>query len=79
MKTTDSYLLRVFVIGFTKKMPNQIKKTCYAQHAKVSNLSRKFIVKCKALLFEFNMKKTGPKLSQKKFQEEGLCVVYSIL
>ena len=78
MKTTDSYLLRVFVIGFTKKMPNQIKKTCYAQHAKVSNLSRKFKVKCKALLFEFNMKKNRPKIVAEKSKRMD-SVVYSIL
>ncbi len=36
VKTTDGYLLRVFCIGFTKKRQNQIKKTCYAQHAKVN-------------------------------------------
>jgi small subunit ribosomal protein S3Ae len=27
VKTTDDYLLRLFAIGFTKKRPNQIKKT----------------------------------------------------
>ena len=35
VKTTDSYLLRMFAIGFTKKKPYQSKKTCYAQHAQV--------------------------------------------
>ncbi len=35
VKTTDGFLLRMFCIGFTKKRPNQIKKTCYAQHTKV--------------------------------------------
>jgi len=36
VKTTDGYLLRMFAIGFTKKKPYQVKKTCYAQHAQVS-------------------------------------------
>lgn len=35
VRTTDGYLLRMFCIGFTKKKPNQSKKTCYAQHAQV--------------------------------------------
>lgn len=36
VKTTDGYLLRMFCIGFTKKWANQVKKTCYAQHAQVN-------------------------------------------
>ena len=30
VRTTDGYLVRMFCIAFTKKMPNQISKTCYA-------------------------------------------------
>ena len=30
VRTTDGYLVRMFCIAFTKKMPNQLKKTCYA-------------------------------------------------
>merc|ERR1712167_420541 len=40
-KTTDGYLLRVFCIGFTKKRPNQIKKTCYAQAGQVRAIRKK--------------------------------------
>uniref|UniRef100_UPI00358EF568 small ribosomal subunit protein eS1-like n=1 Tax=Myxine glutinosa TaxID=7769 RepID=UPI00358EF568 len=35
VKTTDGYLLQLFSIGFTKKRPNQIRKTSYAQHQQV--------------------------------------------
>lgn len=35
VKTTDGYLLRVFVIGFTKKQRTQIRKTSYAQRSQV--------------------------------------------
>ncbi|CAD5220701.1 unnamed protein product [Bursaphelenchus xylophilus] len=35
VKTTDGYHLRVFVIGFTKRSPNQVRKTSYAQTSKV--------------------------------------------
>ncbi|KAG8189943.1 hypothetical protein JTE90_009083 [Oedothorax gibbosus] len=41
VKTTDGYLLRIFCIGFTKKWANQIKKTCYAQHAQVKLIRKK--------------------------------------
>jgi len=41
VKTTDGYILRLFCIGFTKKSPQQVKKTCYAQHNQVRNIRRK--------------------------------------
>eukprot|EP00518_Triparma_eleuthera_P002942 CAMPEP_0182453552 /NCGR_PEP_ID=MMETSP1319-20130603/563_1 /TAXON_ID=172717 /ORGANISM="Bolidomonas pacifica, Strain RCC208" /LENGTH=263 /DNA_ID=CAMNT_0024651495 /DNA_START=30 /DNA_END=821 /DNA_ORIENTATION=+ len=33
VRTTDGYSLRMFCIGFTKKRPNQMRKTSYAQNA----------------------------------------------
>lgn len=41
VKTTDGYGLRVFVIGFTKKMPNQVKKTSYAQNKQVRMIRKR--------------------------------------
>merc|ERR1712038_333239 len=41
--TTDGFLLRLFCIGFTKKRPNQIKKTCYAQSTKVRAIRKKMV------------------------------------
>jgi hypothetical protein len=35
VKTSDGYTLRVFIIGFTKKSRDQIKKTSYAQTSQV--------------------------------------------
>lgn len=35
VRTTDGYSLRLFCIAFTKKRPNQLKKTCYAQSAQI--------------------------------------------
>ncbi|KAF5950761.1 hypothetical protein HYC85_012754 [Camellia sinensis] len=35
VKTTDSFTLRMFCIGFTKKRPNQQKRTCYAQSSQI--------------------------------------------
>ncbi|KAH9568900.1 hypothetical protein CY35_03G103000 [Sphagnum magellanicum] len=38
VKTTDNYMLRIFCIGFTKKRPNQIKHTCYAQSSQIHQM-----------------------------------------
>jgi small subunit ribosomal protein S3Ae len=35
VKTTDNYMLRLFCIGFTKRRPNQVKRTCYAQSSQI--------------------------------------------
>lgn len=43
VKTTDSYLLRLFCIGFTKRQPNQIKKTSYAKASQVRNIRRRMV------------------------------------
>ncbi|OAE27139.1 hypothetical protein AXG93_4666s1090 [Marchantia polymorpha subsp. ruderalis] len=41
VKTTDNYTLRMFCIGFTKKRPNQIKRTCYAQSSQIRQIRKK--------------------------------------
>ncbi|GLJ11136.1 hypothetical protein SUGI_0144170 [Cryptomeria japonica] len=41
VKTTDGYSLRMFCIGFTKRRPNQIKRTCYAQTSQIRQIRRK--------------------------------------
>ena len=41
VKTTDGYLLRLFAIGFTKKRPNQVKKTTYAKAAQIREIRKK--------------------------------------
>jgi len=41
VKTTDGYFLRFFCIGFTKRHPNQHKKTCYAQHTQIRAIRAK--------------------------------------
>lgn len=41
VRTTDGYLLRLFAIGFTKKRPNQVKKTTYAQTAQIKQIRQK--------------------------------------
>jgi len=41
VKTSDGYTLRLFAIGFTKRKPNQIKKTSYAQSAQAKQIRKK--------------------------------------
>jgi len=43
VKTTDGYVLRMFCIAFTKRMPNQNKRTCYAQNAKIRAIRKKMV------------------------------------
>jgi small subunit ribosomal protein S3Ae len=39
VKTTDNYMLRLFCIGFTKRRPNQVKRTCYAQASQIRQVT----------------------------------------
>lgn len=43
VKTTDGYLLRVSVIGFTRPVPGQIKKTSYAKTSQIKAIRKKMI------------------------------------
>jgi len=41
VKTTDDYLIRMFAIAFTKRRPNQIKKTTYAASSQIRAIRKK--------------------------------------
>jgi small subunit ribosomal protein S3Ae len=41
VKTTDGYLLRLFVIAFTKRRPDQVRTKCYAQSSQIRKIRRK--------------------------------------
>lgn len=41
VKTTDGYILRLFVTGFTNWQENQTKKTAYAQSSQIRAIRRK--------------------------------------
>jgi small subunit ribosomal protein S3Ae len=43
VKTSDDYLVRLFIIAFTKKRPNQIKKTTYAQSSQIRQIRKKMM------------------------------------
>jgi small subunit ribosomal protein S3Ae len=43
ISTTDGYKMRLFCIGFTKKRPNTLKRTCYAQSAQEKLIRKKMV------------------------------------
>merc|ERR1711964_703014 len=43
VKTTDDYLLRLFCIAFTKRRPNQVKKTTYALSSQIRAIRKKMV------------------------------------
>jgi len=43
VKTADVYVLRLFAIGFTKRRPNQVRKTSYAQTSQIRKIRRKMM------------------------------------
>jgi len=43
VKTTDGYMLRIFCIGFTRRRPNQLRKTAYAQTAQIREIRKKMV------------------------------------
>eukprot|EP00811_Abedinium_folium_P004454 NODE_14100_length_1128_cov_10.185814.p1 GENE.NODE_14100_length_1128_cov_10.185814~~NODE_14100_length_1128_cov_10.185814.p1 ORF type:complete len:262 (-),score=93.18 NODE_14100_length_1128_cov_10.185814:253-1038(-) len=42
-KTTDGYIVRVFVIAFTKRQDQQVKANCYAQSALVKRIRMRMV------------------------------------
>lgn len=43
VKTTDDYLVRIFAIAFTKRRPNQVKKTTYAASSQIRLIRQKMV------------------------------------
>jgi small subunit ribosomal protein S3Ae len=41
VKTTDGFLVRLFVIAFTKRRPDQVSTKCYAQSAQIRKIRKK--------------------------------------
>jgi len=42
-KTTDGYVVRLFVIAFTERRPDQVSTNCYAQSAQIRKIRRKMM------------------------------------
>ena len=62
VKTTDAYLLRVFVLGFTARAPNQLKKCSYAQGSQVRNIRRRMVEIITTQISSPNLKEVVEKL-----------------
>merc|ERR1719333_768922 len=43
VKTTDNYVVRLFVIAFTKRRSDQVKTNCYAQTAQIRKIRKKML------------------------------------
>jgi len=43
IKTTDGYVVRIFVIAFTKRRQDQVKTNCYAQSAQIRKIRKKMV------------------------------------
>merc|ERR1711948_75242 len=43
VKTTDGYVVRLFVIAFTMRGPDQVKTNCYAQTAQIRKIRKKMV------------------------------------
>ena len=62
VKTTDGFYLRVFCIGFTKRQPNQIKKTTYAKTSQCRSIRRKMVEIMTREISQIDLKETVNKL-----------------
>jgi len=71
VKTPDGYSLRIFCIGFTKKISN-IKKTCYAKSSQIKRIRKKMMdiitresnVELKALVDKFVADSIGDQITR---------------
>jgi len=43
VKTSDGYVVRLFVLAFTKRCQDQVKTSCYAQSAQIRKIRRKMV------------------------------------
>ena len=62
VKTTDGYLLRLFCIGFTRRQPNQIKKTSYAKSSQCRAIRRRMVEIITREISQIDLKETVNKL-----------------
>jgi len=43
IKTSDGYIVRLFVLAFTKRRQDQVKTNCYAQSAQIRKIRKKMV------------------------------------
>jgi small subunit ribosomal protein S3Ae len=70
LKTKDGFYLRIFIVAFSKKLKNQIKKFAYLQSSQIRSVRRKIeqIVTREGLLS--SMKDLIGKINSEKINEE---------
>lgn len=68
ISTTDGYVLRVFLIGFTKRQRNQVKNNCYAQSSKVKLIRKRML----SVLIEEVSKSSLRELVSRKFPHNSI-------
>merc|ERR1712106_401479 len=81
VKTTDGYLIRLFVIAFTKRRQDQVKTNCYAQSAQIRKIRRKIVDICiaeasKCMLREV-VKKLIPESIGKEIEKQN-CLIRKV-
>merc|ERR1719161_1693013 len=69
-KTTDGYVVRLFALGFTKRMSNQEKQFCYAQTAQIRKLRKKMVQIMQSEVAKGQLKDTVKALCVNKFEDE---------
>ncbi|XP_029166598.1 40S ribosomal protein S1-like [Nylanderia fulva] len=70
VRTKDDYLLRVFVMGITKRRPDHVKKTCYATTAKVKKIRQRMFEIIKEEFSTSDIEKVMKKMCTEKVGKE---------
>lgn len=70
IKTLDGYVVRLFCIGFTKRRPNQVAKTSYAQTAQIRKIRAKMTQIMTKHVSASDLKTLVPKFSTEVIGEE---------
>jgi len=70
VKTTDGYTVRAFVIGFTKRRPDQVKTNCYAQSAQIRKIRAKMVDICQAEISKGQLRDLVKKLIPESIGKE---------
>jgi len=71
IKSADGYILRVYITAFTGRVPGQIRKCSYAQHAQVKQIRKRVIEVCNKLTKEQNLSDIVSKLTTDAIPEEA--------
>lgn len=71
VKTSDGYILRLFIAAFTNKVAGQVRKCSYAQHAQVKQIRKKIIETIAANTKDNSLSDIVNKLTKDDFADES--------